>query len=79
MDEKNNFVMVRCEFEGHGKVRVYGDFNCEKFQLLVFAAEVVKSAAKELSLDPLEVAMLAIQTGKFSRCVGDESEKREES
>ena len=79
MEEKNNFAMVRCEFEGHEKVVVRGEIDCDKMQLLIFAAEVLREVAKELSLEPSKIAMLAIQVDKFARRVVDESENREES
>ena len=79
MEEKNNFAMVRCEFVGHGNARVHGVFDCDAVQLLVFASEVVKAVAKELSLEPSELAMLALQVDKLVSRVGDESENGEES
>ena len=79
MKEKNNFAMVRCEFVGHENARVHGKFDCDAVQLLVFASEVVKAVAKELSLEPSEIAMLALHVLKLSRQVVDGTENGEES
>ena len=79
MEEKNNFAMVRCEFVGHRNVRVHGEVDCDAVQLLVFASEVVKAVAKELSLEPSKISMLALLAEKLVSRVGDESENGEES
>ena len=79
MDEKKDFVMVRCEFGGHEKVAVRGEIDCTNLQLLIFAAEVLKIVSKELSLEPSKTATLAIQVDKFASRVGYESENGEES
>ena len=79
MEEKNNFAMVRCEFEGHEKVVVSGETDCDKLQLLIFAAKVLKVVANQLGLEPSELAKLALQALKFSRKVVDGTENGEES
>ena len=79
MEENKNFAMVRCEFEGREKVVVSGEIDCDALQLLIFAAEVLKAVAKELSLEPSKIAMLALLSEKLVSCVGDETENGEES
>ena len=79
MEEKKKFAMVRCEFEGREKAVMRVEIDCNNLQLLIFASEVLKAVAKELSLEPSKIAMLALQIVKFSRQVGDESENGEES
>ena len=79
MDEKNNFAMVRCEFESDGTVNVRGDFNCKVQQSVFFLAEVLNSVANHVGLEPSELAKLALQAWKFSRQVVDGTENGEES
>ena len=79
MEEKNNFAMVRCEFESNGTVNVRGDFNCKMQQSVFFLAEVLNSVANQLGLEPSELAKLALQALKLSRQVVDGTENGEES
>ena len=79
MDEKNNFAMLRCEFGSDGTGTVSGDFHCTANQLVMFVAEAMNVAAEKLSLEPSEIAALALKAYKSYRRVVDESENREES
>ena len=79
VDEKNNFAMLRCEFRNDGTGASRGDFHCTAKQLAMFVAEAVNAVAKQLSLEPSEIAALAIMADKSYRRVVDESENREES
>lgn len=79
MEEKNNFAMLRCEFRSDGTGAASGYFRCTANQLVMFVAEAVNTVAKQLSLEPSEIAMLAIKADKSCRRVVDESENREES
>ena len=79
MDEKNNFVMLRCEFRSDGTGAVSGDFDCTANQLVMFVAEALNAVAKQLSLEPSEIAALALKAYKSYRRVVDESGNREES
>lgn len=79
MEEKKNFAMLRCEFGGHEKVVTSGEIDCDKLQLLIFAAEVLKAVANHSGLEPSELAKLALQALKFSRKVVDGTENVEES
>ena len=79
MEEKNNFAMLRCEFRSDGTGASRGDFHCTAKQLAMFVAEAVNAVAKQLSLEPSEIAALAIMADKSYRRVVDESENREES
>ena len=79
VDEKNNFAMLRCEFRSDGTGASRGDFHCTAKELLMFVAEAVNAVAKLLSLEPSEIAALAIKADKSYRRVIDESENREES
>lgn len=78
VEENKNFAMVRCEFE-ESETLACVSFDCDIVQLVKFAAEVLASVAKQLSLEPSEIAMLALRVDKFARRVVDESENREES
>ena len=79
MDEKNNFAMLRCEFRSDGTGASRVDFHCTAKQLVIFVAEAVNAVAKQLSLEPSEIAALAIKADKSYRRIVDESEIREES
>ena len=79
MDEKNNFAMLRCEFRSDGTGASRGDFHCTAKQLVMFVSEALTAAAKQLSLEPPEIAALAIKADKSYRRIVDESENREES
>ena len=79
MDEKNHFAMLRCEFRSDGTGAASGDFHCTANQLVMFVAEAMNVAAEKLSLEPSEIAALALKAYKSYRRVVDESENREES
>ena len=79
MEEKNNFAMVRCEFESDGTVSVRGDFNCNVQQSVFFLAEVLNVVANQLGLEPSGTSKLALQALKFSRQVVDGTDSGEES
>ena len=79
MDEKNNFAMLRCEFGSDGTGAVSGDFHGTANQLVMFMAEAMNVAVEKLSLEPSEIAALALKAYKSYRRVVDESENREES
>ena len=79
MDEKSNFAMLRCEFRSDGTGASRGDFHCTVKQLVMFVAEAVNAVAKQLSLEPSEIAALAITADKSYRRIVDESENGEES
>lgn len=79
MEEKNNFVMVRCEFRSDGKVSMNNSFDCDALQLLFFVSKTLENVAEVLNEDPLNIAGMALHLGKFSSRVGDESENGEES
>ena len=79
MDKKNNFAMLRCEFRSDGTGAASGDFHCTANQLVMFVAEAVNAVAKQLNLEPSEIAALALKAYKSYRRVVDESENREES
>ena len=79
MEENKNFAMLRCEFRSDGTGASRGDFHCTANHLVMFVAEAVNAVAKQLSLEPSEIAVLAIKADKSLRRVVDESENREES
>lgn len=79
MEEKNNFAMVRCEFDGKGGIARNAEFDCNGMQLLVFVAETLDIAAKILNEEPDKVAKRALFVGKFSTSAEAESENGEES
>ena len=79
MEEKNNFAMLRCEFRSDGTGGSRGDFHCTAKQLVMFVSEAVNAVAKQLSLEPSEIAVLAIKADKSYRRIVDESENGEES
>lgn len=79
MEEKNNFAMLRCEFGSDGTGAASGDFHCTANQLVMFVAEAMNVAVKKLSLEPSEIAALALNAYKSYRRVVDESENGEES
>ena len=80
MEEKNNFAMVRCEFDEEGGVARHAEFDCNGIQLLVFVGETLDLAAKILKEEPDKVAKRALFVGKFSKPVkDDEPENGEES
>ena len=79
MDEKNHFAMLRCEFRSDGTGAASGDFYCTANQLVMFMAEAMNAVAEKLSLEPSEIAALALKAYKSYRRVIDESENREES
>ena len=79
MDEKNNFAMLRCEFRSDGTGASRGDFHCTAKQIVMFVAEAVNAVAEQLSLEPSEIAALAIKADKSYRRIVDESENGEES
>ena len=45
MEEKNDFVMVRCEFGSDGKVRMNNSFDCDALQLLFFVSKTLENVA----------------------------------
>lgn len=79
MDEKNNSAMLRCEFRSDGTGTVSGDFHCTANQLVMFVVGAMNVAAEKLSLEPSEIAALALKAYKSYRRVVDEFENREES
>lgn len=78
-EEKKHVALVRCEFDEEGGVATHSEIDCNGMQLLVFAGETLRLAAKLLNEEPDKVAKMALFVGKFSKPVEAESENGEES